>query len=155
VFPHLEARIRVGREIPHSKDSLSLLMVQYSKETCEETKTTTLLLYPSLESHCPRCTQVHDPGHRRFTTATCAGMSHDGPRQGFLPCNYISGYRMPKHARRYCGKINLRCFTSLFRGHADVDNVCKDREINLELFKEAAGVSDGSPKTGSERKEQP
>jgi hypothetical protein len=32
-FPHLEARIRVGRGIPHSKDTLSLLMVQYLKDT--------------------------------------------------------------------------------------------------------------------------
>jgi hypothetical protein len=28
MFPHLEARVRVERGIPHSKDSLSLLMVQ-------------------------------------------------------------------------------------------------------------------------------
>jgi hypothetical protein len=34
VFPHLKARLHVGREIPHFKDSLSLLMVQYSKDTC-------------------------------------------------------------------------------------------------------------------------
>jgi hypothetical protein len=43
VLPHLEARVRVGLEIPHSNDSLSLLMVQYSKDTClkEHKKTTT------------------------------------------------------------------------------------------------------------------
>jgi hypothetical protein len=34
VFPHLRARVQLGHGIPHSKDSLSLLMVQYSKETC-------------------------------------------------------------------------------------------------------------------------
>jgi hypothetical protein len=34
VLPHLEARVRVGRGIPHSKDSISLLMVPYSKDTC-------------------------------------------------------------------------------------------------------------------------
>jgi hypothetical protein len=33
VLLHLEARVRVGNGIPHSKDSLSLLMVQYSKDT--------------------------------------------------------------------------------------------------------------------------
>jgi hypothetical protein len=34
VFPHLEAlRVRVVCGIPHSKDSLSLFMVQYSKVT--------------------------------------------------------------------------------------------------------------------------
>jgi hypothetical protein len=27
----------------------------------------TLMLYPSLEDHCPRCTQIHDKGHRRFS----------------------------------------------------------------------------------------
>jgi hypothetical protein len=32
VFPHLEARVRIGCGIPNSKDSLSLLMVQYSKD---------------------------------------------------------------------------------------------------------------------------
>jgi hypothetical protein len=34
VFLQVEARVRVGLGIPHSKDSLSLLMVQYSKDTC-------------------------------------------------------------------------------------------------------------------------
>jgi hypothetical protein len=34
VFPHLEVRVRVGCGKPHSKDSLSLLMVQYLKVTC-------------------------------------------------------------------------------------------------------------------------
>jgi hypothetical protein len=33
VFPHLEARVCIERGIPHSKDSLSLLMVQYSNDT--------------------------------------------------------------------------------------------------------------------------
>jgi hypothetical protein len=34
VVPHLEAQVRVGRGIPHSKDILHLLRVQYSKGTC-------------------------------------------------------------------------------------------------------------------------
>jgi hypothetical protein len=34
MFLHLEARVRVGRGLTHSKESLSLLMVQYSKDTC-------------------------------------------------------------------------------------------------------------------------
>jgi hypothetical protein len=29
-----------------------------------------LLLYPSLEGHCPRCTQIHDKGHRKFLAET-------------------------------------------------------------------------------------
>jgi hypothetical protein len=36
--PHFEARASVGRGLPHSKDSLSLLMGQYSKETCVKKK---------------------------------------------------------------------------------------------------------------------
>jgi hypothetical protein len=36
VFSHLEARVRVGRRIPHSKDSLSLFVVQYFKDTLVE-----------------------------------------------------------------------------------------------------------------------
>jgi hypothetical protein len=32
MFPHLEAQVRAGRRIPHSKDSLSFVMVQYSKK---------------------------------------------------------------------------------------------------------------------------
>jgi hypothetical protein len=98
-----------------------------------------LLLYPSLDSHCPRCTQVHDPGHRRFSEATCAVLSHNGPKEGFVPCKYIYYYCLPTHARRYCPKINLRCFHCLLRGHAAGDGVCEDK-INLELFEEAAGM---------------
>jgi hypothetical protein len=30
----LKARVRVGRGMPHLKDSLILLMAQYSKDTC-------------------------------------------------------------------------------------------------------------------------
>jgi hypothetical protein len=33
-----EARVRVGHGIPHSKYSLSFLMVQYSKDTCVKKK---------------------------------------------------------------------------------------------------------------------
>jgi hypothetical protein len=97
------------------------------------------LLYPSLDSHCPRCTQVHDPGHRRFSEANCAVLSHDGPKEGFVPCKYIYCYRLSTHARSYCPKINLRCFHCLRRGHAADDGVCED-EINLELLEEAAGM---------------
>jgi hypothetical protein len=43
VFPHLEARVRVGDGIPHLKDSLSLLMVQYSKDV----KKISFILVPS------------------------------------------------------------------------------------------------------------
>jgi hypothetical protein len=30
-----------------------------------------LLLYPLLKSHCPRCTQIHNPQHRNFSSETC------------------------------------------------------------------------------------
>jgi hypothetical protein len=63
-----------------------------------------LLLYPSLDLHCPRCTQVHDPFHRRFSEATCAVLSHDGPKEGFVPCRYIYCYGLSTHARHYCFK---------------------------------------------------
>jgi hypothetical protein len=33
VFPHLEAQVRIGHGIPHAKDSLSLLILSYSKDT--------------------------------------------------------------------------------------------------------------------------
>jgi hypothetical protein len=46
----------------------------------------------------------------------------------------------PINARRYCPRINLRCFTCLCRGHAEVDNVCKDVDVNLALFKDTARV---------------
>jgi hypothetical protein len=85
----------------------------------------------------PRCTQVHDPFHRRFSETTCAVLSHDGPKEGFVPCRYIYCHNLPTHARRYCPKINLRCFDCLRRGHAASDGVCKDN-INLELFEEVA-----------------
>jgi hypothetical protein len=26
-----------------------------------------LLMYPSLESHCPRCIEIHNPRHRNFS----------------------------------------------------------------------------------------
>jgi hypothetical protein len=98
-----------------------------------------LLLYPSLDLHCPRCTQIHDPYHRRFSSETCSVLSHDGPKEGFAKCKYIYCYREPTHARGYCPKINLRCFNCLHRGHAERDNVCGN-DINLELFEEAAGL---------------
>jgi hypothetical protein len=34
VFSHLEAWVCVGRGIPHSKDTISLLIIQCSKDTC-------------------------------------------------------------------------------------------------------------------------
>jgi hypothetical protein len=30
-----------------------------------------LLLYSSLESHCSRCTELHDPRHRSFSSQAC------------------------------------------------------------------------------------
>jgi hypothetical protein len=77
-----------------------------------------LLLYPSLDSYCPRCTQVYDPFHRRFSETTCAVLSNNGPRKGFVPCTYFYCLNLPTHARRYCPKINLRCIACLRRGHA-------------------------------------
>jgi hypothetical protein len=34
-----------------------------------------LLMYPSLESHCPRCTEIHDPRHRNFSKEVCIVLS--------------------------------------------------------------------------------
>jgi hypothetical protein len=82
-----------------------------------------LLLYPLLESHCPRCTQIHDPYHRCFSAEKCSVLSRDGPKEGFAKCKYIYCCREPTHARRYCPKINLRCFNCLHPGHAERDNV--------------------------------
>jgi hypothetical protein len=98
-----------------------------------------LLLYPSLDSYCPCCTKVHDPFHRRFSETTCAVLSHHGPKEGFVPCTYFYCLNLPTHARRYCPKINLRCFDCLRRGHAASDGVCMD-DSSLELFEEAAGL---------------
>jgi hypothetical protein len=37
-------------------------------KNCKTAKHTAiaLMLYPPMEGHCPRCTQIHDPRHRRF-----------------------------------------------------------------------------------------
>jgi hypothetical protein len=47
---------------------------------------------------------------------------------------------LPKHARVYCQKINLRCFDCLHRGHAASDKVCKAKDANLTIFQEAANL---------------
>jgi hypothetical protein len=101
-----------------------------------------LLLYPSLESHCPRCTQIHNPRHRNFSGKTCVVLSDWGPLEmgGFLPCKYIYCAMQPMNARKYCPRINLRCFNCMHRGHTEVDNVCRDVEVNLALFEDLADV---------------
>jgi hypothetical protein len=48
-----------------------------------------MLLYPSLDDHCPRCTQIQDAGHRRFSAATCAVLRNRGPPAGFKACDYL------------------------------------------------------------------
>jgi hypothetical protein len=59
---------------------------------------------------------------------------------GFLPHKYIYCATQPMHARKYCPRINLRCFDCMHRGHAEVDNVCLDVDINLALFEDLADV---------------
>jgi hypothetical protein len=93
-----------------------------------------------LEDHCPRCTQIHDKGHRRFSAEFCAVLSAKGPLPGFLACKYIYCSMLPKHARIYCPKINLRCFDCLHRGHAALDKVCEAKEANFTIFEEAAAL---------------
>jgi hypothetical protein len=95
-----------------------------------------LLLYPSLESHCPRCTQAHDPQHRNFSSETCVVLSDREPLEtgGFLPCKYIYCATQPMHARKYCPRINQRCFNCMHRDHAEVDTVCRDVIVNRALF---------------------
>jgi hypothetical protein len=44
------------------------------------------------------------------------------------------------HARKYCLRINLRCFNCMHRGHAEVDNVCRNVDVNLATFKDSADV---------------
>jgi hypothetical protein len=59
---------------------------------------------------------------------------------GFLACKYDYCSMLPKHARVYCPKINLRCFDCLHRGYAASDKVCKAKEANLTIFEEAANL---------------
>jgi hypothetical protein len=99
-----------------------------------------LMLYPLLEDHCPRCTQIHDKGHRRYSRELCALLRPEGTLAGFLACKYVHCSMLPKHARIYCPKINLLCFDCLHRGHAASDNVYEAKEANLYIFKEAATV---------------
>jgi hypothetical protein len=66
-----------------------------------------LMLYPSLEDHCPRCTQIHDKGHRRYSREFCALLSPEGTLAGILTCKYVYCSMLPKHARIYYPKINL------------------------------------------------
>jgi hypothetical protein len=99
-----------------------------------------LLLYPSLESHCPRCTEIHDPRHRNFSSVVCIFLSGRELQDmgGFLPCKYIYCATQPMYARKYCPRINLICFNCMHRGHAKVDNVCLVVDINLALFEDSA-----------------
>jgi hypothetical protein len=99
-----------------------------------------LMLYPSLEDHCPRCTQIHDKGHRRFSAEFCAVLSAKGLLPRFLACKYVYCSMLPKHARIYCPKINMRCFDCLHRVHAASDKVCKAKDANLTIFEEAANL---------------
>jgi hypothetical protein len=98
-----------------------------------------LLLYPSLKSHSTRCTQIHDHRHRNFSSEKCAVLN-DGPLERFLPCKYIYCATQPMHARKYCPRINLRRFHCMHRGHAEVDNICRDVNVNLALFEDSADV---------------
>jgi hypothetical protein len=100
----------------------------------------TLILYPSLEDQCPRCTQIHIKGHRRFSSEFCVLLSAKGPLPGFLACKYVYCSMLPKHTRIYCPKINLWCFDYLHRGHAASDKVCKAKDANLAIFEEAANL---------------
>jgi hypothetical protein len=53
-----------------------------------------LLLYPSLESHCPRCTQIHDHRHRNFSSEKCAVLN-DGPWRGSFRANKFIAQHNP------------------------------------------------------------
>jgi hypothetical protein len=53
-------------------------------------------------------------------------------------CSYIYCAQLPRHARRYCPKINLRFFQCLHRGHGEKDGVCEDKDVNLALFEDVA-----------------
>jgi hypothetical protein len=101
-----------------------------------------LLMYPSLESHCPRCTEIHNPMHRNFSKDTCIVLSGREPQDkgGFLLCSYIYCASQPMNVRRYCPRINLQCFHCLCRGRAEVDNVCLDVDVNLTLFEDTAKI---------------
>jgi hypothetical protein len=101
-----------------------------------------LLMYPSLESHCPRCTEIYNPRHRNFSKEACIVLSGRELQDmgGFLLCSYIYCVLQPMHAKRYCPRINQRCFHCLCRGQAEADNVCKDVDVNLALFEDTARV---------------
>jgi hypothetical protein len=107
-------------------------------KNCKTAKHTAiaLMLYPPMERHCPRCTQIHDPRHRRFSEGECKVLGEEGPPEGFKACSYIYCAQLPTHARRYCPKINLRCFHCLYRGHGEKDGVCADKDVNLALFED-------------------
>jgi hypothetical protein len=97
-----------------------------------------LMMYPSLESHCPWCTEIHYHRHRNFSKEACIVLSGRELKDmgGFLPCSYIYCTSQPMHTRRLCPRINLRCFNCMCRGHAEEDNVCKDVGVNLALFED-------------------
>jgi hypothetical protein len=56
----------------------------------------------------------------------------------FLLCTYIYCKSQPMQARRFCPRINLRCFNCMCRGHAEEDKVCENVNVNLALFEDTA-----------------
>jgi hypothetical protein len=99
-----------------------------------------MLLFPSLEYHFPRCTQIHDAGHRRFSAAMCEVLRNGGPPVDFKACDYLYCNMLPAHPKVFCPKINRRCFHCLHQGHAEGDVVFRDVDINLTIFEEAAAT---------------
>jgi hypothetical protein len=128
-----------GPFVPSDIDRWDWITAMIKDHKIAKHTTNALLIYPSLVSHCPRCTQIHDHRHRSFSSEKCAVLN-DGPLEGFLPCKYIYCAMQPMHARKYCQRINLRCFNCMHRGHAEVDNVCRNVDVNLALFKDSADV---------------
>jgi hypothetical protein len=99
-----------------------------------------MLLYPSLDDHCPRCTQIHDAGYRRFLAATCEVLRNGGPPEGFKACDYLYCNMQPAHSKVFCPKINLMYFHCLHRGHVEGGGVCRDVNVNLTIFEEMGAM---------------
>jgi hypothetical protein len=66
-----------------------------------------LLMYPSLERHCTRCTEIHDPRHRNFSKERCIVLSGREQQDmgGLLPGLYIYCASQPMQARSYCPSV--------------------------------------------------